>query len=241
MRSLTGAIGAATRIIAGLLAGLSAFPAAAAPMPCAHPAAPFRVAQQQTVAGLQVRALEAPGSAKLPRLVFLDGKCHPVSQTVFGRPDPEAQGSEPPPHLLRFKMLSVAGMPDPLLLAVMASPGASDTEFDTQIFAPGDGRFHALLPRAAISLLEGGIYLGDLGQGIGPGFALWTMVWSPGEVHADPHRYTLRRWNWTGQGFAALPVETTQQRYGDPAAALRELGVAYHDMTQDFPAFTKYR
>jgi hypothetical protein len=241
MLSLIGVRAAATSLGAALLAMLAAWPAAAAPLRCAEPAAPFRVAQQQAVAGFQVRALDAPGSAKLPRLVFLDGRCHPVSLTVFGRPDPETQGSDPPPHLLRFKVLSVAGMPDPLLLAVMASPGGSDTEFDTQVFAPEDGRFRALLPRAAISLLEGGIYLGDLGAGIGPGFALWTMAWAPGEVHADPHRYTLRRWRWTGQGFEALPTETTQQRYGDPAAALHELGVAYRDMTQDFPDFAKYR
>lgn len=240
MRSLTGAIGTATSIVAALLALLSAGPAPAAAR-CADPAPPFRVAQQQVVAGLRVRALEAPGSVKLPRLVFLDGKCHPVSLTVFGRPDPEAQGSDPPPHLLRFKVLAVTGMPGPLLLAIMASPGGSDTEFDTQIFAPEDGRVHALLPRAAISLLEGGVYLGDLGAGIGPGFALWTMVWSPGEVHADAHRYLLRRWRWTGQGFEAMAAETTQQRYGDPAAALRELGVGYPDMTQDFPDFAKYR
>jgi hypothetical protein len=241
MRSLTGATAIRTRLLALLLVTLPGFCGSALAARCADPAAPFRIAQQQMLGNMQLRALESNDPAKLPRLAFLNGACHLVVSTVFGRPDPEAQGSDKPQHLLRFRTLTVAGMPDPVVLAVMASPGASDTEFETQIFArQGDG-FRPLLARAAITPIEGGVFLGDLGTDLGPGFAAWHMAWRAGESHADPHRYTLLRWRWTGQGLASLPAVTTAKTYGNPEAALRELGVGYHDMTRDFADFAPYR
>ena len=247
MRSLTGAIAIPIRRSArGLLAGLLLAAPGIAPgiawgAPCPSSVPVAQHAMVPTAIGrVEVRALQ-PESRALPRLELLDRNCRVLLSAGFGAPDPAAQGSEPPPHALRFRALHIGGMPDPVVLATMASPGASDTEFETQLFAAEGGRFRRLLPHPVTSLLEGGVFVGDLGNGIGPGVAVWNMAWRSDEVHADPHRYTLRRWRWIGNGFAAMPVRTTRDRYGEPAAALGELGVDYRDMTQDFADFAKYR
>ncbi len=188
---------------------------------------------------MEIRAIEPPGRG-LTRLEFLGPACRTLLATTFGAREPEAQGPDAPPHLLRFRAMHPEGFPDPVVLATLASPGASDVSFETRLFAVLGGRIRPLLSRPLGTLLEGGVYVGDLGDGIGPGLAVWTLIWGH-EPHVDPHRYALRRWRWTGREFAPLATLSTHERYGTPAAALHEFGVGYHDMAQDFPDFAGYR
>ncbi len=250
MRSLTGvtstlisrsAVRRTLRLVV-LIAPILAASRVAASAACPEPPPPARIAQQAeaaTAGGIVlVRAIAAPDGA---RLVLLDGQCRALLSTVFQTADPEAKGPVPASFVLRFRQLSVPGRPAPAILTMLASPGGSDTVFQTQILALQDGTFRLALPAPAETLIEGGVFLGDLGGGLGAGFAAWSIVWSPGETHAGPHRYALRRWRWTEDGFRPLRTLTTRMRFAKPDRALASLGARYRDMTLDFPEFRRFR
>jgi hypothetical protein len=218
-------------VVGGLLRG---GPAAA---DCPPQVPPALVAEQAVLPdGALVRAVAGPGLA--PFLVILDPACHEVARLgTLGGGDADPAGQS----LLRFRVLDEAGLPQPLVVAVVASPGASDTSFSTQLIGARHGRYRGLLPRPVTSLLEGGLYVGDLGAGLGAGLAVWNFVWARSEAHVSPHRYTLQRYRWTGSGFTALATRTTRGKYSRPEAALAELRVAYPDLTAQFPDFAQFR
>lgn len=212
---------------------LVAGPAGAA---CAPPRPPQRIVQQATIPpdGPLARAEAAPGAE--PRLVLLNRACHTLLTVGFG--GREAAGSD---SLLRFRIASIGRFPEPLLIASLATPGGSDTGFETQLIGRVHGHWRALMPKPAASLLEGGVFVGNLGGKLGPGVAVWSMVWSRGEAHVSPHRYALERMRWTGTRFVSLPKRVTRHKYTTAAAALQELRVRYTDVTRTFPDFDKLR
>lgn len=215
-----------------LLPGL----ARAAECPSAAP-----VLQQETLeGGVLVRA--AGGGKVSPYLEMLDASCHRLLRigTSLSLRSRHAAMVDPDTKL-RFRVLKLAGLPQPLVLVAVASPGGSDVSFDTQLVGRVGGHYRPLIEKPVQSLLEGGVYVGPLGPKLGDGVAVWNFVWANGEAHVSPHRYTLRRQRWTGSRFTDLPALTTKGKYTDPVAALAELHVDYKDAMREMPGFDQLR
>jgi hypothetical protein len=205
---------------------------------CPPPHAPAQVVQRQSVAGpsgaVEVRA--GMGARTQPRLVLLDAACHEVLSVPFGGQDVGDSGTQ-----LRFRVETIHGFPTPLIIGTLATQGGSDTAFETELIGPVHGRFRKLLPKPAETLLEGGVFVGDLGGKLGPGIAIWRMIWGANEAHVSPHRYELQRMRWTGTSFHSVATRRTKRKYTSPAPALQELGVNYTDLTRQFADFERYR
>jgi hypothetical protein len=222
---------------------------------CAPPQPPGHLAQQQTLDGATIRAVEFPASRTPPRLAILGPDCRTLLSPALAAPSPEQAGQEPAPNLLHFRVVRLRGLPQPLIIAVNASPGGSDTVFLTDLISSQNGQFRPLLDTPLQSTIEGGMLVAVLGRATGSGIALWDMVWGtwsgghglgdmvwgPAASRIDPHRFERRRFVWNNAESRPLPTLTTRGRYQQATAALRALGVAYPDLTLTFPAFTPYR
>jgi hypothetical protein len=196
---------------------------------------------------VRVRAVEVPH--QLPRLEFAaaSGGRRLLAVTV-GTSDREAFIREPGDSLInslvRFRALHVEGFPAPLVLAVAVRPGGSDHGFEATLVGEVNGRLKVLTPRPPpLVSLQGGVFVGDLGGGRGPGFAAWTFIWEDG-AHYDEHRYLVKLYP-LGPGRAGLRGATTMRSKGKHrrgADALAELGLPrYENLLDSFPAISDYR
>ncbi len=220
-------------LLACCLVGL-ALPASLRAAPCPPPARGSVVEQESLPEGALVRVVAGPRLA--PYLDILDRACRPAARLgTTGGVSADATS------VLRFRVMRSAGLPQPLIVVVAASPGGSDTSFSTQLIAVRHGTYQALLARPVTSLLDGGVFVGPLGDGFGAGIAVWDFVWARSEAHVSPHRYRLQRERWDGARFRLLPVLTTKGRYTRPEPALAELGVHYEDLTRTMPGFEALR
>jgi hypothetical protein len=78
-----------------------------------------------------------------------------------------------------------------------------------------------------------GIFVGNLGQGRGPGLVMWNAQWKDGEAHYTPHQYEVVSYRWRNGRFVGPDVKTTKRKYDpDPDAVARRLGFSFRDMTQ---------
>lgn len=92
----------------------------------------------------------------------------------------------------QMTVLTMKGLPGPLVLAVAVSPGGSDTMFETSVIGAINRQIKVLTPEPLTNNIRGGVYVGDLGEGRGFGATVWNFLWEGDEVHYDPHRYQIK-------------------------------------------------
>lgn len=146
--------------------------------------------------------------------------CVPVLRRSF------AQAS-----LLRFEEARLGDQP--LLHIVARYPGGSGERFrhhllvldpssDPQELAPGD-LSHSNM---------GGFFVGDLGDGRGPGVATWDAQWNEG-AHYDPHPARMILYRWNDRGFAGPErLDTAGPVAPEPDAAPIALRLSFRDSSR---------
>jgi len=138
----------------------------------------------------------------LPRLIFTDvssGKL--LGSVAIGQFDPKAAVTTTVARL-KLKVLHLAGLPNPLILAVFDYGGGSDCLREAAPVAYVGGTFRSLLPRPLAFWTQEGFALGDLGKGLNPAFALFKELPSSKATHYEPHQFSVEVFAWdkaTGQ------------------------------------------
>lgn len=208
----------------------------AAPAAEPTPAGITRPAQREVVlmrgiGSVRVTAYENDDEA---RLVLEDDATGEKLESVT-----MAGGSRNPE--LRFRVLHVKGLPDPLVVGLARSPGGSDSGWEAVAFGPVGGELEEVTGFERLRTGDrGGFHFGDLGGGLGPGAAVWTDVWDPEyEGHPSPHRYevTLYRWSSVNARFEWHKVFRTRGKFGTGDEALRASGLRFRDVRRGVADF----
>lgn len=213
-----------------------------------QPAVPQQIVTQrattdfQGVGQVRVEAIEPVG--KLPKLRIWEiqpGRL--LFSTSVGTLNPHfyvipAEKSATNPRL-RFRVIEGMFPHSPLILAVAMSPGGSDCKYEGIVIGTVKGKLSLMTPKPVETLAEGGIYLGDLGNGQGYGLAVWNFIWGPNESHLDPHRYkvALYRYDRTHSRFVQLRTVESKERHSSDEEALSELSLPYGNLLSNFPDF----
>ena len=138
---------------------------------------------------------------------------------------------------LRFKAISVHGLPDPLVIAIAVDPGVSDSAWQAVAVGAVRGQLERLNWETLESSNEGGFFFGDLGHGLGLGAAQWDFVWGEDEGHIGPHKYEVKFLKWTGRRFEWLKVFRTRGEFEFGEDALRANGYHFMDIKGSFPGW----
>lgn len=185
------------------------------------PAIPFKPVQFEMVdfgehGKIAIEALE-PLHEPL-RLTFKSESGRVIQEMSFKVED------SPLARRIRFKILHVDGLPDPLILAVVNTNGASDCYYYPIPIARANGKFRRLLTDNPEFATQGGMSLGSLGARGGVGLAIWSFIWGPGESHYDRHRYRVEfyRWNQSRAVFQRIGSHSTRELNEGTVAALTE-------------------
>jgi len=120
---------------------------------------------------------------------------------------------------IRFKGISIRGLPNPLVIGIAMDPGVSDSAWQAVAFGVVDGQLQLLTFEKMETSNEGGFFFGDLGKGLGLGAAQWDFVWGEEEGHPPPHKYEVRLSKWNGRRFEWEKVIRTRGRYNSPQKA----------------------
>ena len=195
---------------------------------------------------VRVRAVEAPRTR--PRLEFLSEETGRRLLSVrVGASDARAYRIEsyatPMNPLVRFKVLETAGVPGPLVFAVAVKPGGTDHGFETNIIAEAGGRLKALNPAPLTNNIQGGVFVGDLGAGRGPGVAVWNFLWGD-EAHYGAHRYEVRLLPFDARtaSFGRGRQLRTKGKHANGRDALAELGLPrYANLLDEMSSIHEYR
>lgn len=198
---------------------------------------------------VKVRAVEARG--RRPRLEFLreaTGRRLQVFTLGTSAPETYRPLDEPGVSLIdpfvRFMPLNVEGLPAPLVLAVAVRPGGSDHTFETTVVGAGGAGFRVLTPEPLQTSIQGGVFVGDLGGGRGPGVAVWGFIWGDDEAHYDEHRYQVKLYPFDARRglFRRTASLRSKRKHGSAGDALEELGLPrYVNLLDNFPAIKDYR
>ena len=100
------------------------------------------------------------------------------------------------PIRVRFRVLHIEGLPDPLILAIANTNGGSDCYYYPIPIARVNGRFRKLFSQTPEMDTQGAFSLGPLGKKGGIGLAVSTFQWGPNESHYDRHRYRIKFYRW---------------------------------------------
>jgi hypothetical protein len=136
---------------------------------------------------------------------------------------------------LRFKVISVKGLPDPLVVGIAMNPGGSDSGWEAVAVGVVNGQLEQLNYETLQTSNEGGFYFGDLGHGLGLGAAQWDFVWGEDEGHPPPHKYEVKLFKWNGWRFEWEKVFRTGRKYNSAQKALRAYGYHFVDIRTKFP------
>ncbi|HEU4595027.1 MAG TPA: hypothetical protein VFS10_07635 [Pyrinomonadaceae bacterium] len=198
---------------------------------------------------VKVRAVEARG--RLPRLEFVsEATGRRLGSITLGTSAPESYRPLDEPGIslidpfVRFKALDAEGLPAPLVFAVAVRPGGSDHGFETTLIAARGTGFRVLTTEPLLTSIQGGVFVGDLGGGRGPGAAVWGFIWEDDEVHHGSHRYEVKLYPFDARRgvFRRAAVLRSKQKHERGEDALEELGLPrYTNLLDNFPAIKDYR
>lgn len=207
-----------------------------------------RVTQQLWVdfpkAGLlHVRAVENYGEPMRVEVLDVekDALLYSFPAPTEEPPDADAKYGNP---FLRFRVLRVEGLPQPLIFVVAVMPGVSGHGFSAMLIGEVGGRLKVLTPETLDTNNQGGIHVGDLGGGRGAGVAVWWPVWDTGcEGHYSAHRFEVsyHPLDSRTKRFRKGKTLRSKRKYGGHGeGALKELGLGFTDLLQDIPDVSEY-
>jgi len=136
---------------------------------------------------------------------------------------------------LRFKTISVKGLPNPLVIGIAMNPAVSDSGWEAATIGVVNGQLERLTYETLESSNQGGFFFGDLGHGIGLGAAQWDFVWGEDEGHYGPHKYEVKLFKWNGRRFEWEKAFRTRKEYEYGEDALRANGYHFVDVKALFP------
>lgn len=198
---------------------------------------PARIAQQEVVRmpGVGRVTVTAYEDEEATRLVFDDAATGKELAAV-------KMASDSFKPKLRFRVLHVKGLPDPLVVGLAVSPGGSDSGWEAVAFGAVGGELRDVTGFEGLQTGDrGGFHFGDLGGGIGPGVAVWSDVWDTEyEGHPSPHRYEVKlySWNKVNKRFEWHKVFRTRGKFDTGDDALRSAGLRFRDVRRGVRDFS---
>jgi hypothetical protein len=137
---------------------------------------------------------------------------------------------------------SFDGLPDPMIIALVETTHGDGCGFQVTCFAVAGGKLKVLLRKPIEFWNDGGIFIGDLSHGRGPGIAIWKFLWD--DCHACPSRFAVRFYPWNAEmvAFSEVASDTmvTSRRYDNWTDALDSLGLPFNDMLYEFEGLKDY-
>jgi hypothetical protein len=213
-------------------------PTVAPPQPTPTPDKTPRISQQEIVnfPGIgRVRISAVETFAESLHLEFRDADTGKLldSEYFFGE---EAEEDNVESPYLRFRVLHVKGLPDPLVVGMSARPAADHDDWKSIAVGAVNGSFRELTSEQLEGTDQGGFYYGNLGHGRGLGTVSWEFVYG-NEGHPDPHQYELKvyKWNPKTTSFEWYQVLRTRGKFSDGEKAVRSLGFNVRDMGLGYP------
>jgi len=140
------------------------------------------------------------------------------------------------PRGIEIQARSLKGLPDPLLIAVVASPHGSTTNWQLAVLGLLEGKLKVLRKDPFELWSSDGIFIGDLGSGRGVGVATWEFLWD--DCHLCPSRYGVHFFPWQAT-LKLLPSRPstdlrTTGKFDDGISAIRSLGLPYSNTLYEF-------
>jgi hypothetical protein len=145
--------------------------------------------------------------------------------------------------VLYFKSYSLKKFPSPLIIAVAAAPGGSETLFVTKLLDVENGRAKVLNGAGWKTLIEGGLDIGHLtvNKKICD-VLIWNPVLGNQEAHQDPHHYAISCYQWNNKKFYKVNEWLTKNKFYSFYEVLQEFHLQVTDrIAEDFPIFQQYR
>lgn len=127
----------------------------------------------------------------------------------------------PDPRTLTLELWPLGGPVVALASGDALSAGGSGCGLNHLIITYGD-ELQALAPAALSHDNMGGLFIGDLGGGRGPGLVLFDAQWGRGS-HYDPHSYRVWTYRWKDERFIGPSVKRTKPMTPDPERVARTL------------------
>jgi hypothetical protein len=154
-----------------------------------------------TLGSVECRGRSWPGTDR-PAEVTCIGKAKAllVKMTVDG-------------EYIRLVALQESPLGVPLVVAVAAAPGGSDSSITTAILAERGGRLVDLWPAHWLTNETDAVCIGEIAPGQ-PGVFGLTYLWGDGtgESHYAPHVYRLTRYMWKDGRLVAVEPRVTRGR-----------------------------
>lgn len=221
----------------------------------AFPQSKSKITQQATVTFpslgmVRIRALEIPQEPL--KLEFYSLRQKTVLTTLEIENTMLSEKPGPASEFLRFQVTPIPGLSQPLIFAVMVSPGGSDATFFAHVIGWKEGRFQVLSDNSIETQVQGGLFLGYLSRVYGYGVASWTFLWcaekettEPNcrEAHYDKHRYEINLYSLDTQTLTfnlAATLRTTRKYAGHGEGALKEFGFVFQDVRRRMNKVRQY-
>lgn len=209
---------------------------------------PYQVTQKVKVRfpklGLiEVRSVEQ--SENFPRIEFVNPKTkHFIGKINVGTSESNLfilkETSTKNNPYVRFKVLRANGLLTPLIFAVATYHGGSDSAFVGTIIGEVNGKIKELATEQMFVNNQGGIFVGNLGNGKGFGAVSWNFIWGNDflEGHYSYHHYEAEIYSFDNKTnlFKKTKTMRTKRKYGGRGEeALIELKLPVKDLLQTVP------
>lgn len=150
----------------------------------------------------------------------LDGKT--VGKVQFA-----LEGFDPHPAVLKYKVMIVPGSKDPLVIAIAASPGGSDSHYEIAVIGVMNGQIAELCPTHIEANILDSLCLVALGSGNGMALVFFKFQWED-ETHYAPHRYKATIYKITNTGLLVESALESSGKYPSWQGAANEMGIKAH-------------
>jgi len=140
--------------------------------------------------------------------------------------------------VLRYLIVDGPALGSKAVFAAAMYGGGSDCEYQGTLIGAHKGQLRSWLPKQAFTNAEGGMYVGDLGDHRGYGFAVWNFIWGS-EGHVDPHHFNVKlfRFDSSVGKMAEIADLNTTGTYRTDEEALAEFGMHYPNLLRSISDF----
>lgn len=204
-----------------------------------------RISQQKIVnfPGIgQVRITANEACELCPELEFRDAKTNRLLSSSHFSGD--ASGEDNNDAQVRFRVMHITGLPDPMIVGIGISPDGSDDSWSSVAVGAVNGALRELTSETLNASNQGGFYYGDLGGGRGIGTIGCDAVFGndSDEGHYSAHHYELKIYTWDKKTnrFEWHQVLRTRGKFDSGEKALRSMSFKFADIRKTFPDFADW-